>query len=1023
MKKAIILLSAIMSVMTLTVMADEYIDPQTNVVYTYEPGQPTASVKAGCEMVVDMGLIDLCPGSPDAADDVVILDKFTVGTTEYVVTSIGEQAFWTNNNIKSVSIPESVTDIGVAAFENCDGLTAVQLPEGLIRISRKLFHNCSQLESVVIPSSIRSIDEQAFADCRSLASLTLPADLNYIGRYAFQNTPWYSTQYNEAPDGLFYIGPLLVGYKGNVPTGDLVIKEGTTCIGYQAFNYCTGLTSVTIPESLTHVDYRAFYNCVGLTAVHITDLAAWCKIEFQWDDVSSSSNPLFYAHHLYLNGEEMTDLVIPDGVTSICRYAFDNCTGLTSVIIPEGVTRISSEAFRSCGNLTSVTIPPSVTTIESYAFIWCFNLNAVHISDLAAWCGNSFHHSCLFAYGAHFYLKGEEVKDLVIPEGVAGIGNGTFEDYSYLTSVTIPKSVTTIGENAFNGCKNLTDVYCHADSVPSTEAWVFYDTPIASATLHVPAGSIEEYKTTSPWSGFGNIVALPIEINETTFPDEYFRNWVLAQPYGQDGVLTDEEIAGVTKINVMRREVIQSLKGIEYFTAITKLVCEMNQLTELDLSKNIKLTSLTCYGNQLTELNLSNNKELTYLACEGNELTTLDVSGFTKLKELDCQQNPMITLNVSGCSSLTTLKCYLNQLTELDVSGCAKLDTIWCEYNQLTELDVSSCTSLTFLWCEMNQLTKLDVTNNTKLRKLLANDNQLAALNLSENKLLQYLRTYNNQIKGKTMDALIENLPIVSHCGFCPVFRNDEVDVMNAAQVAAAKSKGFIPYYWNEEAMRWMEYTGEVPPEPITFTEGQMATIILPTEPEASKGKYYRLDRVEDGKIIFEQELHPQAHIPYIIVPNEDFSIDPNNMDLEGCSPDTVSIKVRFEGQAESQSIYFIGSYVSEELEQQEGCNIQLIDTTPDCSISFSEETGKRAFLVGALRAYLTWDDPYNQGGTKGRGDKLEIVLLDYGTSIEEMKNEELRMKNDVFDLSGKKLSDKPAHGLYIENGKKQAVR
>jgi hypothetical protein len=210
--------------------------------------------------------------------------------------------------------------------------------------------------------------------------------------------------------------------------------------------------------------------------------------------------------------------------------------------------------------------------------------------------------------------------------------------------------------------------------------------------------------------------------------------------------------------------------------------------------------------------------------------------------------------------------------------------------------------------------------------------------------------------------------------------------------------------------------------EPITFTAGQMATIILPEEPDASKGKYYRLDRVEEGKIVFEQELHPQAHVPYIIVPNEDFSIDLNTLDLEGCSPDTVSIKIRFEGQAESQSIYFIGSYVSKELEQQEGCNIQLIDTTPDCSISFSEETGKRAFLVGALRAYLTWDDPYNQGGTKGRGN-MEIVLLDYGTSIEEMKNEELRMKNDVFDLSGKKLSDKPAHGLYIENGKKQAVR
>ena len=211
-------------------------------------------------------------------------------------------------------------------------------------------------------------------------------------------------------------------------------------------------------------------------------------------------------------------------------------------------------------------------------------------------------------------------------------------------------------------------------------------------------------------------------------------------------------------------------------------------------------------------------------------------------------------------------------------------------------------------------------------------------------------------------------------------------------------------------------------PEPVTFTEGQMATIVLPTEPEASKGKYYRLDRVEEGKIVFEQELHPQAHVPYIIVPNEDFNIDLNNMDLEGCSPDTVSIEVTFEGQAESQSIYFIGSYVSEELEQQEGCNIQLIDTTPDCSISFSEETGKEAFLVGALRAYLTWDDPYNQGGTKGRGN-MEIVLHDYGTSIEKIKNEQLTIKNDVFDLSGKKLSDKPAHGLYIEDGKKRVIK
>ena len=160
-------------------------------------------------------------------------------------------------------------------------------------------------------------------------------------------------------------------------------------------------------------------------------------------------------------------------------------------------------------------------------------------------------------------------------------------------------------------------------------------------------------------------------------------------------------------------------------------------------------------------------------------------------------------------------------------------------------------------------------------------------------------------------------------------------------------------------------------------------------------------------------------------------------MDLEGCSPDTVSIEVTFEGQAESQSIYFIGSYVSEELEQQEGCNIQFIDTTPDCSISSSEETGKETFLIGALRAYLTWDDPIDHGGAKGRGN-MEIVLRDYGTSIGEIKNEQLKIKNDVFDLSGRKIVNGTPRrqsrlgsrefknlpqGIYIENGVKKVTK
>ena len=194
--------------------------------------------------------------------------------------------------------------------------------------------------------------------------------------------------------------------------------------------------------------------------------------------------------------------------------------------------------------------------------------------------------------------------------------------------------------------------------------------------------------------------------------------------------------------------------------------------------------------------------------------------------------------------------------------------------------------------------------------------------------------------------------------------------------------------------------------EPVSFTAGQIATIILPTEPDASKGKYYRLDRVEDGQIVFEQELQPQAHIPYIIVPNEDFSIDPSTLDLEGCYRDTVSI----------EGVSFIGSYVSEAFNYQEGSYIDIIDTTPDCRY-------EESCVIGALRAYLLvrWDDPYNQGGTRVPPmNKLEIVLHDYGTGIASP----FRKTEDgaIYDLQGRKVAN-PRKGIYIKNGRKVLIK
>ncbi len=503
-------------------------------------------VKAGnTEGKLDGGmiLVGYCPGSPDAAGDVAILDRFTIGTDEYVVTSIGELAFIENKNIASVCIPETVTEIEIEAFSYCTNLIAVQLPEGLTKIALNLFEGCNNLVSVVIPSTVNRIEQKAFYKCSSLASLNLPAGIVYVGKDAFYGTPWYSTMYDEAPDGPFYIGSLLLGYKGNKPKGELVIKEGTTFVGRGAFSNCSGLTSVTVPPSVACLGYDAFYNCSRLTAVYITDLAAWCSIEYEQEN--NGSNPLHYAHHLYLNGEEVTDLVITEDITHVGDYAFDYCSGLTSVTFLDGVTSIGQRAFQDCRNLTNVTIPSSMAQIGSFAFIWCYELNAVHISDLTDWCGIKFEDdtSNPLLYGAHLYLNDKEVTELIIPEGLTTTGKNTFCGCSGLTSVTIPNSVTVIGESAFSGCSGITsviigsnvrtigdwvlegcekllDIYCYAEDVPNAREYTFFRLNKKNITLHVPAASISAYQAAEPWNQFGAIVPLETQPAYRPFIEE-----------------------------------------------------------------------------------------------------------------------------------------------------------------------------------------------------------------------------------------------------------------------------------------------------------------------------------------------------------------------------------------------------------------------------------------------------------------------------------------------------------------------
>ena len=382
--------------------------------------------------------------------------------TSVTVTYQNTSSPWYSNLSGNLVIPETVTYSDISY--------------SVTSIDYSAFRGCSGLTSVTIPNSVTTIGAFAFDVCSSLTSVTIPNSVTYIGERAFFGTPWFNNQ----PDGLVYAGLVAYTYKGTMPSGtSIVLKDDTKGIATWAFYGCGGLTSITIPNSVTTIGNEAFEFCGGLTNVHITDLAAWCNIAFGgW-----YANPLYYAHHLFLDGTEVKDLVIPNSVTSIGAYAFYSCSGLTSVTIPNSVTSIDNYAFYECSGLTSVTIGNSVTSIGNEAFRVCSSLTSITIPNSVTSIGDKAFSGCtgltsvtipnsVTSIGAFAFWGCSGLTSITIPNSVTSI-DAAFSGCTGLTSVTIPNSVTTIGSEAFYYCSGLTSITI-PNSVTSIDNQAFY---------------------------------------------------------------------------------------------------------------------------------------------------------------------------------------------------------------------------------------------------------------------------------------------------------------------------------------------------------------------------------------------------------------------------------------------------------------------------------------------------------------------------------------------------------------------
>lgn len=345
---------------------------------------------------------------------------------EYMVKSIGKEAFSKCKSLLYVTIPESVTSIAKSAFDNCDtksynfisvpsttlkeinvdsrnrmyasidgvlfnknktelilypagrNTKDYNVPNGTTSIGKAAFRGCTSLTSITIPTGVTSIGDSSFQCCTSLISVIIPNSVTILGEYVFADCSSLKS---------------------------IILPYSVTTIGSWAFRSCASLTSVTIPNSVTSMGSAVFWDCTNLTSVTLSD------------SMTNIGAGMFYACISLIH------ITIPDSITSIGEWAFIGCTSLTSITIPISVTSVGESSFQQCTSLTSVTIPDSVTSIGDLAFEGCISLT-----------------------------------NITIPNSVSYIGKGTFADCIALTSVTIPNSVTHIGESAFAHCISLKKV-------------------------------------------------------------------------------------------------------------------------------------------------------------------------------------------------------------------------------------------------------------------------------------------------------------------------------------------------------------------------------------------------------------------------------------------------------------------------------------------------------------------------------------------------------------------------------------
>lgn len=442
---------------------------------------------------------------------------------------------------------ERTSATGDYRFSGCTRLTECQLPCSMLTISDGTFSGCTNLVKYGNNSFIQTIGASAFTECTRLPKIVIGENVTSIGNNAFYDctsatdlvfkgfesnnaTFPYNTQYNSIclealPNGCFngcinLANTVVKRSDGsfNRITNALIIPNNIKTIGEYCFSGCSSISAIEIPSSVTAIGASAFSGCTSLSDVHITDLEAWCNLNFE----NRTSNPLHNNCRLFLNGSEVINLYLPNTVTSVGNWSFRNCISIETINF-DGQEEVGDSTFSNCKYLTGVTNMTSVNKIGDNAFSNCNGLTEISFGgslngtsclditcDSNCNCYDSYYNNVFNNVGKFAFYACNYLTSVTIGDCITNIDDDAFYECDLLSNIYIGKNVCNIGRTAFYNASANKTVYCYAQTPPNlnTVNTSFNLADSSTSTLYVPRGLRQVYENSDWYTFFDNIIEM-----------------------------------------------------------------------------------------------------------------------------------------------------------------------------------------------------------------------------------------------------------------------------------------------------------------------------------------------------------------------------------------------------------------------------------------------------------------------------------------------------------------------------------